>query len=188
MKGVFNMKLLRHSIPMSAFFCAVLIPLSLRSQIIDSSAHGFTVRTTVIIAAAPEKVYQDLVKHVGQWWSSRHSYSGDARNFSIDDKAGGCFCEKLKNGGSVLHMTVAYADPGRALRMIGGLGPLQALAVNGSLTWEMKKKGEATELDVTYAVGGYSPGGLGSMAIPVDNVLREQVMRFKRFIETGKPE
>lgn len=163
-------------------------PATVRSEVVDSTAHGFTVKTVVTIAADEAKVYHDLVANVGVWWDPAHTYSHNARNLSITDKAGGCFCEKLKDGGSVQHMRVVFAEPGKALRMHGGLGPLQALAVDGSLTWELKKSGKGTELTVTYAVGGYRPGGLAALAAPVDNVLREQVMRLQKFIETGKPE
>jgi hypothetical protein len=82
------------------------------ASVIDSTANGFTVKNTVtIIGSTPERVYRHMVKDVGKWWNSAHSWSGDARNLSIDDKAGGGFREKLKNGGSVQHLTVVFADP-----------------------------------------------------------------------------
>jgi hypothetical protein len=54
-----------------------------------------------------------------------HTFSGDAHNLSIDDKATGCFCEKLASGGGVRHMEVVCADPGKKLVLSGALGPLQ---------------------------------------------------------------
>ena len=71
-------------------------------------------------------MYNSIVDDVGLWWDSSHTFSGNAENLSIDDKAGGCFCENLENGGSVRHLEVVFVDPGKTLRMIGGLGPLSS--------------------------------------------------------------
>jgi hypothetical protein len=35
-------------------------------------------------------------------------------------------------------------------------------------------------------VGGYAPGGLSSLAQPVDQVLAEQLTRLKANVETGR--
>ena len=43
-----------------------------------------------------------------------HSYSGDGKNITIDVKPGGCWCEALKDGGFVRHMTVEQAASRRA--------------------------------------------------------------------------
>ena len=45
--------------------------------------------------------------------------------------AGGCFCERLKDGGSVQLLQVVYAAPGEGLRLRGALGPLQTEASTG---------------------------------------------------------
>lgn len=159
-----------------------------QAEIIDSSGHGFTVRDTVMIAGGPLEVYRHIVQDVGMWWSSSHTFSGKAQNLSIDDRAQGCFCEKLESGGSVRHMEVVFSSPGSTLRMVGGLGPLQAMAVTGTMTWSLSKTGTGTRLEVTYTVGGYRPGGLGSLAAPVDRVLLEQMTRLKNYVEKGKPD
>jgi hypothetical protein len=158
------------------------------AEIVDSTAHGFTIRDTVIIGKPPLDVYHHIVKDVGKWWNSAHTWSGKASNLSIEDRAQGCFCEKLADGGSVRHMEVVFAAPGSTLRMIGGLGPLQSMAVTGSMTWSLSKSGNGTRLEVTYTVGGYLRGGLGNLAPIVDRVVFEQMTRLKNFIEKGKPD
>lgn len=100
---------------------------------VDVAAGGFTLRDSVEIAAPPDKVYAALIQPA-RWWSSAHSFSGDAANMTLDARAGGCWCETLPNGGSVLHMTVVFAAPGKTLRLRGALGPFQALAVDGVMT------------------------------------------------------
>jgi hypothetical protein len=124
-----------------------------------------------------------LLRDVGRWWDPAHTYSGKAENLSLDGRAGGHFLEMLENGGSIIHMTVVYAAPGKTLRLVGGLGPLQAFAVNGSMTWQFEPEGAGTRVEVIYVVGGYMPGGLQKMAPAVDKVLGEQLQRLKIFIE-----
>ena len=82
-------------------------------------------------------------------------------------------------------MTVVYADPGKRLRLSGGLGPLQDMGVAGSLTFNLTSRDGKTRLDLTYHVGGYSPDGLTKWASAADSVLLEQIARLKRYIETG---
>jgi hypothetical protein len=159
----------------------------LRAEVTDSSASGFTVKNIVYIATNSNDVYNQLID-VKKWWSSAHTFSGDANNLSIDPKAGGCFCEQLSGGGSVRHLEVVYANPGKVLRMVGALGPMQSMAVTGSITFNLSEENNLTKVEVIYTVGGYRPGGLNSLAPVVDRVLLAQLNRLKNYIEKGKPE
>ena len=155
----------------------------LMAEVKDSSPNGFTIQDSVIIAANPMDVYHSIVEDVGLWWDSAHTFSGNAENLTIDDKAGGCFCEKLNNGGSVRHLEVVFAEPGKTLRMVGGLGPLQSMAVTGSMTWSLSKTNDGAIVKVIYSIGGYRPGGLQKMAPLVDKVMGEQLKRLRGYIE-----
>jgi len=171
----------------SAFAVLVLlfIPAATRAAVADSSAAGFTVKITVNIQSTPDDVYRRLVHNVGDWWDSAHTFSGDARALTIDNRAPGCFCERLPNLGTARHMEVVMAAPGERLVMLGALGPLQPLAVTGAMTFLLSPDAGGTKLVLTYAVGGYSPTGLNTWAAPVDSVLSEQVTRLKNFVEHG---
>ena len=155
-------------------------------EVLDSAPSGFTVRSSVTIAESPARVYRNLVE-VGSWWSSAHTFSGDAKNLSIRARAGGCFCEQLNRGGATRHLEVVHVVPGRLLRLRGGLGPLQEMAVSGVLTFTLTPSGESTEVELKYSVGGYRAGGMEPLAAPVDQVLAEQLTRLKNFSETGSP-
>jgi uncharacterized protein YndB with AHSA1/START domain len=158
------------------------------ADVIDAAPDGFSLKISVDVAAPQADVYRTLVDRIGTWWSADHTWSGDNANLSIDARPGGCWCEKLANGGGVQHMTVAYVDPGKVLRLRGALGPLQSMAVDGSMTFELTKAGDKTHVQLTYTVGGYLPGGLGArMAQPVNDVLTLQVQRLKKLSETGQP-
>jgi uncharacterized protein YndB with AHSA1/START domain len=151
------------------------------------TANGFAVKHEVRIAAPSAKVYDALVGQVGKWWSPAHTYSGDANNLSIDPRPGGCFCERLANGGGVEHLRVVYVAPGDQLRMSGALGPLQASGLAGSLTWKLTNAGNGSTIELSYVVGGYMSGGFEQMAPAVSGVLLEQLTRLKSFVETGTP-
>lgn len=166
---------------------AALAAAPLHAEVLDAAAGGFTARNAVTIAARPEAVWAVLVEPA-RWWNPAHSWSGDAASFSLEARAGGCFCERLKNGGSVEHQRVLRADPGSLLRLSGGLGPLQEHALAAVLTWELKADGSGTRLSQTYAVAGLVPGGLSGWALPVDGVVREQLERLARVVETGRPD
>jgi len=165
--------------------CAITVP-GAAAEVANSAAGGFTVKITSQIHGAQADVYTKLL-HIGEWWSSTHTYSKDAHNLSIEERPGGCFCEKFSEGGGVRHMEVVFVTPGKVLRMSGGLGPLQALGVAGSLTFALSPGETGTRLDVTYAVGGYSEQGLNLIAPLVDQVLGEQVTRLKNLVERGDP-
>jgi uncharacterized protein YndB with AHSA1/START domain len=164
-----------------AIFPAALAEAEVKSIAPD----GFEVVDTVTIQAPPAQVYAALGQ-IGRWWSSAHTFSRDAANLSIDLKAGGCFCERLKNGGSVQHLSVVYAAPGEGVRLRGALGPLQMEGVDGTLAWALKQGEGGTNVTQSYVVGGYIRGGMASWAPKVDRVLHEQLDRLQRFVE-GKP-
>lgn len=156
------------------------------AELTASSPAGFVSEHDIAIAAPPQRVFYALTAEVGRWWDAAHSYSGNAANFTLDARAGGCFCERWSDG-SVRHMTVVFVEPGRTLRLTGGLGPLQAMAVTGSMTFTLDNDGTATRLHYRYAVSGWAPAGLTTLAEPVDRIQLGQLLRLKRYVETGNP-
>jgi uncharacterized protein YndB with AHSA1/START domain len=181
------MSLLRRGIFSCCLAIVALVPGPARADVADSAADGFTVKLAVTIRASPQDVYRRLVHNVGDWWDPAHTFSGDSHNLSLDDKPMGCFCEKLPNGGGVRHMEVVNADIERRLILTGGLGPLQAMAVTGSMIIQLAAvRDDGTRVAVIYTVAGYSPAGLNSLAATVDSVLTQQFFRLKNFVETGK--
>jgi uncharacterized protein YndB with AHSA1/START domain len=170
-----------------AIFLAILAA-PLRGEVVESTVAGFLVRNTATINAPPTKVYTALTDGVGGWWDPAHTFSHDARNLSVDAKPGGCFCERLPDGGGVQHMSVLYASPGKLLRLTGAIGPLQEAALAGTMTWNLSPAGGGTTVELTYTVGGFRAGGFRDIATVVDGVLRGQLARLKALVETGRPD
>jgi hypothetical protein len=166
-------------------FAAALAPTLARAEVTDRSAAGFEVVEKATVQASANKVF-DTVMHPARWWDSKHTFSGNAKNLSFD--ASGCFCEVLPRG-AVRHMMIVYSDGKTTLRMFGGIGPLQFTGASGHMGITLKEVGGATQVVMTYDVGGYAKGGLAEeFAAPVDHVLGEQLARLKKAVETGKPE
>jgi uncharacterized protein YndB with AHSA1/START domain len=169
------------SIAIVALACAIA-PLS--AEVVDSSASGFTAKETIQIQASPQDVYAKIFK-IGDWWSSDHTFSRDAHNLSLEEKAGGCFCEKMPGGGGVKHMEVVFVAPGKAVVLHGTLGPLQTVAATGAMQIQLTPAEGGTKVEVSYAVTGYLAAGLNTWAAPVDMVLKMQFTRLKALLEKG---
>jgi hypothetical protein len=157
------------------------------AEIVDSAANGFTVKTTLNIKSAPDEVYRKLVHNVGDWWNSAHTFSHDAKNLRIEEKLGGCLCEKLPNDGFVRHLEVINLMPGKGLVLSGAMGPFQSMAATGTMVIALTPADGGTKLEVTYAVAGYLPKGMNTWAGPADGMIAEQFTRLKSYVETGHP-
>jgi uncharacterized protein YndB with AHSA1/START domain len=156
------------------------------AEVKSATVNGFEVASATTISAPADRVYAALGE-IGRWWSSSHTFSRDAANLSIELRAGGCFCERLKDGGSVQHLQVVYAAPGQGLRLRGALGPLQTEGVDGTLSWTLKPREGGTSVVLSYVVGGYIRSGTEQWAPRVDRVLDEQLQRLKSFVEGKSP-
>jgi len=168
-----------------ALALAALAPLA-HAEVKESSADAFLLAYEGAVAAPTAKAYADIVQ-IGKWWDSEHTYSGKSANLTLKPDAGGCFCERWKDG-SVEHGEVLMAMPGKMLRLRTALGPLQERALTGILTFFLKNENSATTLTVEYRVNGASASGLDQLAPSVDDVLGAQVDRLRRYIATGNPE
>jgi uncharacterized protein YndB with AHSA1/START domain len=141
-------------LPIIALMAMLACAEAVQADIVARSSQGFVVEKRLEIAAEPDAVWQVLVAP-SRWWNPEHSWSGDARNLTLDPRAGGCFCERLPNGGGVEHMRVIHAAPAKLLRMAGALGPLQGEALAATLSVTLTPQGTGTALTARYIVGGY---------------------------------
>ena len=175
------MSCLRRSAWLSGAFAVIALqasPPSL-SEVVSSGAGGFVVRHVVSVKASPAAAYQRFVD-IGSWWDPAHTYSQDGKNLSIKAEAGGCWCETLKDGGSVEHMRVVLAIPGKLLRFEGGLGPLQGMGASGAMTLQFEPADGQTRMTLSYTVAGYATGkDMLEIAPAVDGVLSAQLERFR---------
>ena len=72
-------------------------------------------------------------------------------------------------------MQVAFADPGKTLRLLGGLGPLQGMGLHGVMEWRLEPFDGGTRITLYYRAGGYTPDDLSQFAPVVDAVQAQQL-------------
>lgn len=169
---------------------AVAFAAPAQGEVIQKSDAGFVTRATATVAKPPLEAWLALIAPA-KWWNKAHSWSGDAANLYLDPQATGCFCEFMPfpkdapvgtRRGSVEHMHVIFADPGKVLRMSGALGPLQSEALNGTLTVTLKPVDGGTRILFEYVVGGYMRFKTDEIAPAVDGVMSEQLGRLAAFL------
>lgn len=164
-------------------FLLSLVTLGAHAVVKEAAPDHLLIQDSRTVHAPPDKLYAALVD-IGHWWNGEHTYSGDASHLSLKAEAGGCFCERW-DGQSVEHGRVIWAAPGHALRLQAALGPLQAMAVNGVMSFTLKPAPEGTALTFEYRVAGTSASSLDKIAPGVNGVLMDQLQRLQRYAETG---
>lgn len=159
------------------FSCVLILSSSsVFAEVIRSAPDGFEVKVEMEVDANKAATYEQFLR-VYEWWDGDHSWFGKASGFSLDARAGGCFCE-VDGDKSVMHMQVSFVDPGNRVAMIGGLGPLQDLGLYGAMSWTFEPVSEEkTKVVHVYRVMGYYPDGLEELAVAVDQVQTIQVSR-----------
>ncbi len=175
------------SVVAGLLLAGLIVAAPARAEVVQADERGFVVSGSATVrGVSAQEAWAQLVEPAN-WWSSDHSWSGEAQNMWLVGAVDGCFCEALpglesaEENGSAEHMRVIQALPGRLLRMRGSLGPLQSEALTGVLTIELAAtadKESALVISWTYVVGGYARFSLEEIAPAVDGVIDEQMQRF----------
>jgi hypothetical protein len=152
-------------------------------EVIKTHPTGFIVRHEAVVEANAKQTWLALI-NPDRWWRGEHTWTGDASNLLLTPRGGGCFCERVPEvdepgrftlEGSVEHMRVLHAFPERALRMRGGLGPLQSEPANGVLTITLSQVNGGTRVVWEYNVAGYMRYEIPVIAHSIDGVIGGQV-------------
>ena len=152
------------------------------AEITAKGETGFNLKISREVQTEPAVVYEQFLK-ISEWWIKGHTWFGSSDNLSIEAKAGGCFCE-IDGERQVHHMLVTFVDPGREIKMTGGLGPLQMMGVHGGMSWRFEASETGTQIILSYNVSGFAPGGLLDLAEVVDAVLTAQIEALTARIES----
>ncbi len=173
-----------------AAIAALMAPHSASAEVASASPGAFLLRAEAVAATSPEQAWR-AIREIPRWWSSAHTYSGDAGRMSLDARAGGCFCERWGRGQSVEHGRVVMVmehEGVRTLRISGALGPLQDMGVSGVMTFVVAPDSGGAKISMSYRVAGDAGLALHELAPPVDQVLMEQFGRLIRYVGSGNPE
>ena len=176
-------------------FVVVLLVLSSAStappasaNVVDSSPSGFTNENSAIVPVNAVTVWDALVHEVDSWWPKDHSWWGKESKFTIDARAGGCFCE-ITGDRQAQHLQVVFVNPPTLLRMTGALGPMQGMGLSGVLEWRLQTTAGGTRITLWYRAGGYTPDDLRNLAPTVDRVQALQLGGLASYLkeQSAKP-
>ncbi len=149
------------------------------AEVLETSEQGFYLEVSRTAQVEPAVAYEQFIR-IHEWWNASHTWFGQAANLSIEARAGGCFCERAGDR-SHLHMLVSHVDPGVQVNLLGGLGPLQGMGLQGFMAWKFEPVADGgTRILHSYRVSGYTPADLAKIAPVVDQVLTEQVQRLQQ--------
>jgi hypothetical protein len=160
------------------FILSLMVAAPASAEVISAGPNGFEVQEVVNLVVPQPGAYAAFGQ-VGQWWNKDHTYSGDASRMSLQLRPGGCFCEPLEGGGGIEHMRVTFLKPGEQIVLTGSLGPLLYEATAGVMVVSFAKIAGGTRVTMNYRAAGFAKGNGDQLASGVDQVLAEQMKRYR---------
>jgi uncharacterized protein YndB with AHSA1/START domain len=160
------------------FAVGVALAVPAGAEVVSADAHGFEVRHSVQLVVPAARAYS-VFGQVGGWWNDDHTYSGNGDNMRLSLQPGGCFCERIPDGGGVEHMRVSVVQPNERIVMTGSLGPLLYEAATGVMDIKFERIAGGSRVTMNYRAAGFAKGGADRMAPIVDKVLGEQMKRYR---------
>ena len=154
------------------------------AEVVSADAHGFEVSNTVNIVIPVTQAYSAFSR-LGTWWSDEHTYSGKAANIQLMLRPGGCFCEAIPTGGGVEHMRMSVVQPNERIVMSGALGPVLYEAATGVMDVKFERIAGGAKVTMNYRAAGFAKGDADKMAPIVDQVLAEQLKRYRTYAAKG---
>jgi len=162
----------------------IALPMLLASpasaEVLSAGPNGFEVQEVVNLVVPQASAYSAFGQ-VGRWWNKEHTYSGDSARMSLQLRPGGCFCEPLEGGGGVEHMHVTFLKPGEQIVMTGSLGPLLYQATAGVMDVRFERIAGGTRVTMNYRAAGFAKGDADKVAPLVDQVLADQMKRYRTY-------
>lgn len=159
--------------------CLCADTLQARADVIASSSDGFHIKLERETDQSQTRVAERIFQ-LSDWWSSDHTYSGNAENLILTStQVGGRWMEVWPDG-SVLHGTLIgnmTLGKNQIVRFDAALGPLQQLGVSAvlNITLSPSEGSDGTQITFDYRVTGADHQSLDKWAEIVEGVLAEQI-------------
>lgn len=171
---------------MRSFLLAGLLAASTpaAAEVVSANSNGFEVNNAVNLVIPVSQAYAAFSR-LGTWWNDEHTYSGKAANIQLTLRPGGCFCESIPTGGGVEHMRVSVVQPNERIVMSGALGPVLFEAASGVMDVKFERIAGGSRVTMNYRAAGFAKGDADKMAPIVDQVLAEQLKRYRTYAAKG---
>jgi hypothetical protein len=174
-----------------AAIALLLWPTAALADVRELERDGFVLVLESTVPVAQDRAFAAMTRPA-DWWDSDHSWSGSAANFTFEPRAGGCWCEALRDGGSLEHGRIVTYDPGRGLIVMNSLlGPLMETGMAGRLIWRVEPADQAGRSVIRWLYrvnipSSRNPAQDAVFAAAVDQVLAQQLARLTAFV-SGAP-
>jgi hypothetical protein len=165
---------------------SALIATPASAEVLSADPHGFEISQSVNLVIPQPKAFAAFGQ-IGQWWNKEHTYSGDAARMVLQMRPGGCLCESFPDGGGIEHMRVTYVQSGEQIVLTGSLGPLLYQATTGVMDVKVERIAGGSRVTMNYRVAGFAKGNGLDLAPQVDQMLGDQMKRFRVFAAGGAP-
>lgn len=143
--------------------------------IIISAPDHYILKHEAVSTLTPDALWQKLIEPAN-WWHPDHTYSGDAKNLSLDANAGGVWREDWPDG-SVEHGRVLLVLENKQLRLNAPFGPLQETGANVVWTVTISSGDDGTKVTFDEVANGTASSNLDELAPAVDFVKTEAINR-----------
>lgn len=155
----------------------LLLPAAMAdAKVLAVSDSGFRLAHEEVSPLGTTDLWQRLMVPA-RWWDPAHTYSGDAGNLSMGDRAGAYWREDWP-GGSVIHGQVLMVSEGRQLVLSAPFGPLMGTGARCIWTITLAPaEGGGTLVSSTHVVVGAPDTDLRLLAGPVDQVMGNGIRR-----------
>lgn len=159
------------------------------AEVIENTPYSFTIENKIEVASSINNSWKHFIQDIDKWWPKDHTWWGEKSRLSLDEFAGGCFCEKAESlGHSAEHMRVSHVEKHRLFRMTGGLGPLQGMGVYGALDFSFEKLDSGkTQITLRYQANGYNPKTYEQLTPIVDKVQAMQLGQLGNYLAKLNP-
>ncbi|MBT8071889.1 MAG: hypothetical protein HKP21_01820 [Xanthomonadales bacterium] len=166
-----------------SIFLTGMMTATAQAEVAVSGSEGFISQHHATVASNKAQVFEAMTAGLGQWWSSGHSFSGDAANMRLNKQ---CLCERWDNS-LVHHLNTEIWIENSKVVLAGGLGPLKELGLSGTMIWSLAATDDGgTDINWKYHVYGFSQADLAALADAVDGVLAEQLGRLVKHLSTAE--
>jgi hypothetical protein len=149
------------------------------ADIKNLGAKHFVITHKFTTASSPSRVFHQFA-HIGRWWSSENSLSGDGKNTYLHWGDKSCFCEKIPGSEDVIIMEGDKVVGDKLMQFRGAFGPLRGQDVDATMSWKFDRDHHRTVLTMEYDVVIKSDGDISGWASTLDEILGTEVNNLKK--------
>jgi len=153
---------------------ALITSFSIQAKITEQSSDSFTVKHHFFSHKNTSTALHEF-GHVGRWWTSEFTQSGDGSNMYFNGKG---MHEKMSNGENITHLTRIEKGDNQWV-WTGALGKLRNENVDAKMKISIKEDHHGSRVTMEYSVKGGSLADNNTWPVYIDTMLEAQMKSLK---------